>query len=176
MSDPERIDLTVRIAALNAEMGIFADERWRAAGRAIGLEENFLLSLDKERKYKAAKTQFEQYHHWQQTRNAERAEGEALHGYDVKHGAHLYRLLKMCREILLTGEVHVWRGGRDVAEIHAIRNGEWPYEALVGWAKECDAELTEIYVHKRYVVPDAPDRAAIEALCVELVERSLQGE
>lgn len=51
-----------------------------------------------------------------------------------EYGAHLNRLLKMCREIFLMGEVRVWRGGIDDTEIRAIRNGEWPYDKLVGWA------------------------------------------
>jgi predicted nucleotidyltransferase len=173
LAEPERLDLQSRIAALIAELQITQDDRWRAGARAIGIDENFLLLLDRERRYKAARTQWEQYNHWKGHRNAARAEGEARFGYDVKHGAHLYRLLKMCREMLLTGEVHVWRGDRDADTIHAIRRGEWPYDRLVGWAKEADAELGEIHAARRYVVPDAPDRDAVDALCVELVERSL---
>lgn len=34
-------------------------------------------------------------------------------------------------------------------------------------------ELGEIHDQRRYVVPDSPDRAAIDALCVELVEGAL---
>jgi predicted nucleotidyltransferase len=174
LAEPERLDLQSRIAALIAELQITQDDRWRAGARAIGIDENFLLLLDRERRYKAARTQWEQYHHWKNHRNAARAEGEARFGYDVKHGAHLYRLLKMCREILIEGEVHVWRGDLDADTIHAIRRGEWPYDRLVGWAKEADAELGEIYSARRYVVPDAPDRDAVDALCVELVESGLR--
>jgi hypothetical protein len=139
------------------------------------VDENVLLLFDRERRYKAARTQWQQYHHWKEQRTAARAEGEARFGYDLKHGAHLYRLLKMCREILLGGEVHVWRGGRDADVVQSIRNGEWPYDRLVGWAKDADAELEEIHTSRRYVVPPTPDPDAIDALCVELVERSLTG-
>lgn len=173
LAEPERLDLQGRIATLVAELQINQDDRWRAGARSIGIDENFLLLLDRERRYKAARSQWEQYHHWKAHRNAARADGEAKFGYDVKHGAHLYRLLKMCREILLTGQVHIWRGGLDAAEIVAIRGGEWSYDRLVGWAKEADAELGEIYAKRRYVVPDAPDRDAVDALCVELVEAAL---
>ncbi len=175
LAEPERLDLQSRTATLIAELQITRDDRWRAGARAIGIDENFLLLLDRERRYKAARTQWDQYHHWKDHRNAARAEGEARFGYDVKHGAHLYRLLKMCREILLAGEVHVWRGGLDADVIHAIRRGEWPYDRLVGWAKDADAELGEIYSARRHVVPDAPDRDAVDALCVELVETALRG-
>lgn len=174
LAEPERLDLLGRIATLVAELRITQDDRWRAGARAIGIDENFLLLLDRERRYKAARTEWEQYRHWKEHRNASRAEGEARFGYDVKHGAHLYRLLKMCREILLTGEVHVWRGHLDAETIHAIRRGDWSYDRLVGWAKDADAELGEIYAARRYVVPDTPDREAVDALCVELVEAALR--
>lgn len=173
LAEPERLDMQHRTAALIAELGITADDRWQAGARAIGIDENFLVLLDHERHYKAARTNWESYQTWRENRNAARAEGEARYGYDVKHGAHLYRLLKMCREILVTGEVHVWRGGRDADEIRAIRRGDWPYERLVGWAKQENVELGEIHDQRRYVVPDSPDRAAIDALCVELVEGAL---
>jgi len=175
LSEPERLDLQARIAALLGELHVTQDDRWRAGARAIGIDENFLLLLDRERRYKGARAQWEQYHHWKAHRNAARAEGEARFGYDVKHGAHLYRLLKMCREILLTGEFHVWRGGRDADVVHAIRQGEWAYDRLIGFARDADAELGEIYASRRYVVPHAPDVDAIDALCVELVETALTG-
>lgn len=173
LDEPERLDLQSRVSTLVAELKITQDDRWRAGARAIGIDENFLLLLDRERRYKAARTQWEQYHHWRNHRNAARAEGEARYGYDVKHGAHLYRLLKMCGEMLVSGEVHVWRGDIDADVIHAIRHGEWTYDRLVNWAGEADAELSEIYATRRYVVPDAPDAEAVDALCVELVESAL---
>ena len=174
LAEPERLDLQSRIATLIAELQINQDDRWRAGARAIGIDENFLLLLDRERRYKAARTQWEQFHHWKANRNVARAAGEARFGYDIKHGAHLYRLLKMCREILLEGAVHVWRGDRDADTIQAIRRGEWTYERLVGWAKEVEAELGAIHAARRYVVPETPDREAVEALCVELVELALR--
>ena len=56
---------------------------------------------------------------------------EAAHGYDTKHGAHLVRLLRMGREIVETGSVHVWRGDRDADELLAIRAGAWSYDRLM---------------------------------------------
>jgi hypothetical protein len=173
LDEPARVELQQRIAQSLAEQGLAADERWRAAARTIGLDENFLALLDRERRYKAAHTSWAQYNHWKASRNPARAEAEARHGYDVKHGAHLYRLLKMCREILETGQVHVWRGDRDAEEILAIRRGDWPYDRLVQWAKDEDLALGRLYDQKAYVVPHTPDRDAIDALCVSLVEAAL---
>jgi hypothetical protein len=68
----------------------------------------------------------------------------------------------------------VWRGGRDADEILEIRGGGWPYERLVAWAKAADAELGEIVASRRHVVPDTPNREAVDDLCVALVEASLR--
>ena len=173
LAEPERLNLQGRIAAMLAELQISQDDRWRAGARSIGIDENFLILLERERRYKTARSQWDHYNHWKANRNAARAEGEARTGYDVKHAAHLYRLLKMCREILTSGEVHIWRGDRDADVIHAIRRGDWSYDQLVGWAKEADAEIDDIYARRAFVIPEGPDRPAVDELCVELVEMGL---
>ena len=110
---------------------------------------------------------------WLQQRNAERAALESAHGYDTKHGAHLVRLLRMGREILETGHVHVWRGDRDADELKAIRAGEWSYERMVSWA-EAEAAAVRDIAHP--VVPPQPDHAGLDALIVDLQRRALFGE
>src|SRR6478736_4334230 len=54
-------------------------------------------------------------------------------GYCTKNAMHLVRLLRMCREILETGQVRVKRA--DAAELLAIRNGAWTLEELVKYAE-----------------------------------------
>lgn len=110
---------------------------------------------------------------WQRRRNPDRAALEAAHGYDTKHGAHLVRLLRMGREIVETGEVHVWRGGRDAEELLAIRAGAWSYERLSTWA---DAELAAVRGVTEPAVPVQPDHETLDALVVELHQRALAGE
>ncbi|MEC8422844.1 MAG: nucleotidyltransferase domain-containing protein [Myxococcota bacterium] len=114
-----------------------------------------------------------QYQMWLQKRNAERAALESAHGYDTKHGAHLVRLLRMGREILETGHVHVWRGDRDADELKAIRAGAWSYERMVSWA-ETEAAAVRDIAHP--VVPPQPDHAGLDALIVDLQRRALFGE
>lgn len=168
--DPSsRILLQNKMAELLAEMKVSTEERWLGAARTLGYDENFLALLDRERRYTSAQREWEQLQHWKATRNAKRAELEAKHGYDVKHAMHLVRLLRMCREILSTGEVIVKRPDRE--ELLAIRNGAWSYEQLVGWAEEEDRALDALYLAS--TLPHAPDRAALDRLCVELVEASL---
>lgn len=175
LPDGERIFIQGQVTRYLAELQLNLDDRWKGAARQIGYDENFLLLLDKERRYKAAKQQWEQYNRWKRERNPDRAAMEAKWGYDVKHAAHLVRLLRMAREILMTGEVRVWRGDTDREELLAIRRGEWRYDDLLAWAQQEDQELSELYAARKYVVPKAPDRPAIDALCCELVERHLAG-
>ncbi|HNH46556.1 MAG TPA: nucleotidyltransferase domain-containing protein, partial [Myxococcota bacterium] len=175
VEEPVKIDLMGRIAKMLTEVQLYADERWWSAGRSIGYEENFLVLLDCERRYKNARTNWEQYQSWKNNRNQDRAALEAKYGYDTKHGAHLYRLMKMCREILTTGQVRVWRGDIDRELILGIRRGEWSYDSLVTWARAEDQALTEIYDQKAYVVPHQPDRLAVDRLCVELIEEVWRG-
>ncbi len=101
-------------------------------------------------------------------RDGARGDLEKQFGYDTKHAAHLVRLLRMGHEILTTGVCNVYRGGIDAGELLAIRNGAWTYEEVEAYAADMDAQLTDIYDRKAYVVPHTPDRKAINELCVEL--------
>lgn len=166
---PQRIELQNRIAAWFAELSLGADARWRSAGRLLGFEDNFLDVLERERRFRAADDEWTRYLAWKKGRNAARAELEATSGYDTKHAAHLVRLLRMCREILTTGEVHVKRP--DAADLLAVRAGDWPYDRLVAWAAEQDAELDAIAATSS--LPRRPDRVALDALCQEIVAEHL---
>jgi uncharacterized protein len=89
---------------------------------------------------------------------------------NTKHGMHLVRLMRMCREILETGEVVVKRPDRD--ELLAVRNGAWSYEQLIAWADAEEQQMDALY--ERSPLPRAPDRAALDRLCVELVEQRMR--
>jgi predicted nucleotidyltransferase len=165
------------LAEIGAAIGMDRkDATWLAATRVIGLDDNMIYVLQKEREYEAAHHYWKQYNEWKNKRNPARAQLEAKFGYDSKHAGHLIRLLRMGREILENGQCHVWRGPGgpgDAEEIRAIRNGAWPYEKLIEWAEKQEADLETLYREKRYVVPRQPDREAIDNLCCELVELSL---
>lgn len=175
LDDMTDLDPAARIAIHNAmtemlaEMKLSADDTYRAAARSLGYDENFIRLLDLERQYLSRQREFEQYESWKTHRNPARAALEARYGYDTKHASHLVRLMRMCREILETGEVVVKRP--DAEELRAIRGGAWDYERLVAWAAEQDASLDE--VARRSPLPHAPDREALDALCVDLVEAHL---
>jgi hypothetical protein len=99
-----------------------------------------------------------------------RAALEEKFGYDTKHAYHLVRLIRMCRETLLTGKVIVKRPDRE--ELLSIRNGAWTYDQLIEFADSEEKSLSEIY-NSSNVLPKTPDRNKIEQLCVELVEKMI---
>jgi len=145
------------------------DEKvWQAAANSLGLSTNFIELLDKERQYTARLREWQQYNEWKKNRNQDRAKLEEKFGYDTKHGMHLVRLLRMCREILTEGKVLVRRP--DAEELLRIRAGAWDYFELVAWAEQQDKELEELM--KTSSLPKQPDRARIDDLCIELVEES----
>lgn len=126
-----------------------------------------------ERRFTQAHRAWQQYQTWRERRNPDRAALEARHGYDTKHGMHLVRLLRMGREIMETGEVHVWRRGRDAEELSAIRDGAWTHDHLVSWAEQEAAEVRNL---PPLAVPAEPDHKTLDALVVELHQRALAGE
>lgn len=133
---------------------------------SVELEESFLAILDRERRWRAAQKEWEQFRGWQRDRNPARAALEAAHGYDTKHAMHLVRLSRMAVEILETGEVRVRRDDRD--ELLAIRDGRWTYDELVEQAEALRDRIAE--AKPRSALPDAPDDAALDAACAALVE------
>lgn len=96
---------------------------------------------------------------------SERQKREAEHGYDPKNGMHLVRLLRMCREILETGQVNVRR--KDADELLAIRNGAWSLKELTEYAEYMDAGLDAIAAKSQ--LPDEPDAEKIDAIIVSML-------
>ena len=89
---------------------------------------------------------------------------------NTKHAMHLVRLLRMCREILTTGEVIVLRP--DAEELLAIRAGAWSYEDLVLWAMEQDVQMDGLY--KLSKLPHTPNIKNLDRVCMAIVDRMIQ--
>jgi len=133
------------------------------------VDEHAMRVLQKEKAYQNALTEYTQYENWKKTRNEKRAATEAEFGYDTKHAMHLVRLLRMCREILVEGVVHVKRPDAD--ELRAIRNGAWTYSELMLWAEQQDKDLDQLYAQSP--LPHASDRDKLDQLCIEIIEEML---
>lgn len=141
---------------------------FRAAGFKLGLDSNFLNLLDAEKRYQSALQNYHSYEEWKIKRNPARAELEAKHGFDTKHGAHLVRLLRCCEELLTTGEFHVRRP--DSEELRAIRSGAWTYDQMIEFATETDRKMDALYYDPKGPLPYKPDRVAVDALCSEIIQ------
>ena len=137
----------------------------------IDIAPNFIDYLQKENAYNRAIQEWEQYNNWKATRNESRATLEAKFGYDTKHGMHLVRLMRQCREILTDTTLNVYRKD-DRDELLAIRNGDWSYDRLIEWADTQDKDMDELY--KNTLLPKEPRRKEINNLCIQLVEESFE--
>ena len=129
------------------------------------LPPSFLALLDRERQYRSALREWQQYEEWTRTRNAARAELERRFGYDTKHAMHLLRLLRMAVEILTTGQVLVRRP--DAEELRAVRGGSLTFDGLLEQAEGLGARLKALA--EASALPARPDEDRLNTFCAELV-------
>lgn len=100
------------------------------------------------------------YWSWKTNRNKERALTEEVNGYDGKHAMHLLRLLRQCKEIFSTGEVHVRRP--DAEELLKVRRGEVPYNKIIEEANQLKEDIETLYK-----VSALPEEIDLELLAAE---------
>jgi predicted nucleotidyltransferase len=129
------------------------------------LPPSFLVLLDRERQYRSAMREWQQYQEWARNRNPARAELERQFGYDTKHAMHLLRLLRMAVEILTTGEVLVRRP--DAEDLKAVRRGSLTFDGLLEQADGLGSRLKALA--DTSALPARPDEDRLNAFCAELV-------
>lgn len=170
VDDAVRAGIEAELHRVLDEQEVNGSDQWTRAARTIGLNDNLIELMSRERNYESAKKHWQQYQEWKKTRNEARATLEEKWGYDTKHAMHLVRLLRMCREILEGKGVLVKRP--DAEELLAIRNGVWTYEALVEWAEAEDKALNA--VAKSSPLPPTPPREALDIKCHSLIQECIQ--
>lgn len=170
LDESAKIEIRSTMTTMLAELKITSDQHWASAARKIGLTDNLIQVMQKEREYSTKKQEWDQYQNWKKARNPARAALEEKFGYDTKHAYHLVRLIRMCRETLTTGKVIVKRPDRE--ELLAIRRGAWSYDQLIEFAEREDQVLNDLY-KTTAALPKHPDKDKLDALCIKLVERSL---
>lgn len=139
-------------------------------GKNTGLSSDLMHLFTQERAYNAAKDHFDQYQCWVKSRNPFRAALEAKFGFDTKHGMHLIRLMRMCKEILATCKVNVKRL-TDREDLLDIRFGRRRYDSIIEEAERLEAECEVLY--NISTLPKEPDRAALDRLVVDMTQRFL---
>lgn len=153
------------------------DVWWEAAAKSVGISSNQLEILRLEREFLAAQRRWTSYQRWLRERNPERFALEQKYGMDVKHAAHVVRLVRMGREIITTGKVNVNRKGIDAEELLSIRyHGAWSYEKLVDWTREQEAELQKLYKLKTGPLPRSPDFEFLDGLCEDILYEALKSD
>lgn len=167
----EMLELKSRVSQYLTELNITSDHIWKSSARLSGVDENYILYLDKERRYKSAMNEYKQYESWLLDRNKQRAALEEKFGYDTKHAMHLYRLMNMCLEILETGKLTVNRKNIDAEELKYVRSGGLSYEELLAWFTEINKKVDKIYTDKKYVVPYKCDSDLINKLSISLIKK-----
>lgn len=170
VSEPAKIGIRSIMTEMLSILKITTENQWLSAARKVGLSDNFIEIMQKERAYKNLKSQWDKYQEWKINRNPVRAAMEEKFGYDLKHALHLIRLSRMCNEILSTGKVIVKRPDRE--ELLNIRNGGWSYDRLIEEAEKLDAQAKQLYKTST-VLPHTPDFEFLDNLCIQLVEKSL---
>lgn len=107
-----------------------------------------------------------EYWEWVANRNNERYQTNAQHGrgYDSKNLMHTLRLLDMAHEIATGGTLEIRRPDREF--LLRVRAGEFDYEELVTRADAKLAQVLEAFAQSK--LPDAPDRALVNRLLVEI--------
>lgn len=130
------------------------------------VDPNVIELVQKEKQYKSAMATWNSHEKWKRERNEARADTEAKYGYDTKHGMHLVRLLRMCREILSGQGVQVRRP--DAQELLAIRRGAWSYDQLISWAEKEDQEMQGLY--DASPLPTTVDIERLNQLCIQAHE------
>ena len=149
------------------ELKINSEEFDIYAARYLGLGDNLMEAFKKERQYKQAKRNYDNYLSWKTNRNPERAVLEEKYGFDCKHASQLYRLYVTCIDLLTTGKLIVKRP--DAEQILAIKNGAWSFEQLMEWAK-AQEEILNVLYDTCTVLPREPDRQTINKVCIEIIE------
>lgn len=165
------IEVTNHIESFLGEVGYTTTlELEDPAARYLGLNDESLSLLRKERLYREDMHHWKNYLRWKDERNPSRQVLEQKFGYDTKHANHLVRLMRMCREILTDGSVLVKRP--DAEELKAIRAGGWSFDRLLEWSEEQEAQMQVLYDVSP--LPKAPDMKRLNQLCQDVVELAMQ--
>lgn len=120
--------------------------------------------LVRERAYREAKKQWDNYQQWQKNRNPKRKGTEEKFGYDTKYASHLFRLMEEGRQLLLTGEVVFPL--ENASWLLAVKNGVLSYEEVLENTSEMERNFERWYAESS--LPLKPDRNALKELYFEL--------
>lgn len=166
---PERSDFGLGHVGsfTKSEIGIL--ESLQRDERLDSLNPDLVSLYLREKAYKNAKLQWDQYENWKKSRNPTRAELEAKYGFDTKHAMHLIRLMRTCCDVLVTGTVPVKRHD-DREELLSIRRGELSYDEVIELAEKLEGMSDDLY-KTTTIVPNSINVNLIDDFVVDLTKR-----
>ena len=120
--------------------------------------------------FEHAKSQHKQYWTWWQNRNEARwvDQEKGLLDYDAKNMMHTFRLLYSGLNIMRNGKPLVRFSGEKLAELIAIRQGQFKYEELMEKAQMLFEELSSL--RDSSTLPEFADREKISDLLLEITD------
>jgi predicted nucleotidyltransferase len=99
--------------------------------------------------------------------------GELLtkHGFDVKYGMHLVRLMLEGVELLKTGELKFPL--KEAEMLKDIRNGKWKIENILNYSYELEKEIEDLEKYSK--LPDKPNVKFLEEFTIKILRNKLIG-
>lgn len=112
--------------------------------------------------------QYREYQDWLTKRNEVRYASTLEHGkrYDAKNMMHVFRLLRMAKEIAVEGKINVRRTDREY--LLSIKQGKYEYEDLLLQAEALKAELPGLYANADLI--QKPDANTVNELLIKMRE------
>lgn len=104
--------------------------------------------------------------------NPKRMAMRELHGYDVKAGSHLIRLVSEGIEVLETGNLTVYRPEREL--LTDIKLGKYTFDQVMEMYKELDTKL--LLAYEKSELPEKPDYHKINNFIIELTKDFLENK
>ena len=106
------------------------------------------------------------------------AKGKALiekYGYNTKHAANAYRLLKMAEILFTTGELVVRMSQEVCDEIKAIKHGKYTKGEFMAWITDTDAKvfrLADESCGNAKLLPEDPDFHLVEDTVISIYQNA----
>lgn len=172
----DRIEIIATMSEFLAEMEITLDDKWLAAGRSLGFDDNILEILNKERQYDNIISEYKQYKTWEVSRNKKRYETEVRCGCDTKHASHLIRLYLQCIDALKGNGLILKRNPSErqlLLDIKQGRHGKDTYEVVSKLQVELEAENMEAL--KQSTLPNQIDSSKLDEIVRDIYLESWFG-
>jgi hypothetical protein len=130
----------------------------------------FIATFDSTKYYSDVK-KFKDLWNWKINRNKARSAAEDEVGYDVKHGAHLLRLMFAGKQILSSGEFSPKLEGKELERILDVLHFKVKYDDLIEQAEKIDSELDFLYNVSN--IRHSPDVKKLNDLLIALSDTML---